>query len=656
MPRRTTLACTLMLAGLTACTTSTPPREVSQGPNYHKTTDGSPSSAASAAWVSTDLVTSTARADRGRGGLLVEVAHPQIDTPSGLAVSATGRVFVAFPWLDQQPAVAVGERRTNGEFTAFPASTWNHWDGRPGPSALRSIVNAAALTLTADDTGEFLWVLDAGNPRLGPIVVAGPKLFKIDLADDSIAQVFYFDHERDFTPESLLSDLRVDAARGVAYVSDAGRGALVVVNLRQRTTRSVLVGHPSTRAEPGVSLHRALKVSASPRTPAIAAGVTGLALSADGQTLYYHALAGRTLYRVPTTALLDDKLGPEALAGAVENLGGTGSAIDGMALDPDTGEIYLAAIERDAILVRRTNGQIETLLADPRFQWPDSLAVAEDGYLYLSVSGRQHKRPFVRRPAEGLGGSVMKVSLDYLQSMAVAEREQAQAQRLANEAGRLAAASEARVLAARQAAERESQAAMDALRQVKAAAEAINIRRFELARADHEITNHRLAQEAALERAEGDAQSASVQEQVANRLSAEAEAAARVAAEKATEAELAQASSLAASKTLEESQSRVRSAAAAHGRALAELTRARDDTQTLRLQADDMQSAAEVVQARARIAADAWVAEYEEAREILAEADVARQRAAAAADSLEAAQLAELREASPVELADVTTE
>ncbi|MEM9345021.1 MAG: L-dopachrome tautomerase-related protein [Planctomycetota bacterium] len=323
--------------------------------------------------------------------LVVEVAAFESEQPAGIAVSQTGRVFVAFPWWNDRPDASVAELKPDGTLAPFPSTYWNDWDGKSGPSALRGFVCAQAMYVDQDD---FLWILDAGNPGVdGRVVTAGPKLFKIDLSDDSIAQVFYFDHKRDFTRTSYLSDFRVDGDRHTAYIADSTRGTIYVVNLKTRQTHHVLLGDPSTTADAGVIATVGSSEWRNFAGIAPQVNVSGIELSSNGDWLYYHTMTGRRIYRVPTSVLRDQTTTEAVRSASIQDLGPTGSVIDGMWLDRDD-NLYLAAIERDAIIVRRPSGAIETFVADPRLKWPDSLAMGPDGYLYFTTSMKHLRQPY----------------------------------------------------------------------------------------------------------------------------------------------------------------------------------------------------------------------------------------------------------------------
>ncbi len=73
----------------------------------------------------------------------------------------------------------------------------------------------------------------------------------------------------------------------------------------------------------------------------------GIALSADGDTIYYSPLSSRHLYSVPAALLRDRWIPEEKLAAAVSDLGEKGAS-DGLEAD-DKGRIYAGDYEHDSI-------------------------------------------------------------------------------------------------------------------------------------------------------------------------------------------------------------------------------------------------------------------------------------------------------------------
>lgn len=65
--------------------------------------------------------------------------------------------------------------------------------------------------------------------------------------------------------------------------------------------------------------------------------------------------------------------------------GDKGGGTDGMESDTD-GRLYVTSYEHNAVLRRHPNGAYETLVTDPRLLFPDTLSLATDGFLYMSVN------------------------------------------------------------------------------------------------------------------------------------------------------------------------------------------------------------------------------------------------------------------------------
>src|SRR5690606_13537444 len=123
--------------------------------------------------------------------------------------------------------------------------------------------------------------------------------------------------------------------------------------------------------------------------------------------LYYHALSGYTLYRVPASALNRSGRNETQLVKSIENLGET-PAPDGMIFD-DKGNLYMGDLERNAISYRTPKGDIKILIQDERIKWPDTFTIDKNNNLYFTDS-LLHNAP-VGESTEGMTFKIYKVAL-----------------------------------------------------------------------------------------------------------------------------------------------------------------------------------------------------------------------------------------------------
>jgi sugar lactone lactonase YvrE len=186
----------------------------------------------------------------------------------------------------------------------------------------------------------------------------------------------------------------------MAFITDstsAGPNGIIVVDLSSGTSWRRLNDHPSTKADAAflpVVEGKILALRLPGQAPAkFAVGADGIATSADGKTLYYSALTSRHLFSVSVDALADRNRSDAEVAATVKDLGEKGGAGDGLESDAQ-GRVYLSDYEHDAIRRRRADGEIETLVHDPRVLWPDTLSLAADGYLYFTVNQIERQAPF----------------------------------------------------------------------------------------------------------------------------------------------------------------------------------------------------------------------------------------------------------------------
>ena len=305
---------------------------------------------------------------------LKEVAEFKGAQVTGVTTSNDGRLFASFPrWRENIP-YSVVEIRPDGTHVPYPDEAWNKWDGKPQKNTFTCVQSV----LVHDNS---LYVLDPSSPEQKE-VLGKAKLYEFDLATNKLKRTYEFD-ENVAPKNSYLNDFRIDETSKTIYITDSGLGGIVVLDMNSGDSRRVLDKHPSTKAENvQLTMNKEAFLNDKGEVPKIHSD--GIALSPIDNKIYYHALTGYQLYRVPASALNEKKKDETQLVKKVEKLGVT-PAPDGMIFD-DKGNLYMADLERNAVSYRTPSGEMKILIQDSRIKWPDSFTIDSDNNLIFTDS------------------------------------------------------------------------------------------------------------------------------------------------------------------------------------------------------------------------------------------------------------------------------
>lgn len=299
-------------------------------------------------------------------------------------------------------------------------------------------VQSVVVDASGGSQGEGrLWALDTGAPLLKNIVPGGPKLVCIDLATNTVVKTILLPPET-AGANTYLNDIRFDLTvgdrgpqdpqtmigsrpaadptkpapdpmhpsaersagqptgtsdiHGTAYITDSssdGPNAIIVVDLATGKSRRRLNQHSSVLSEDQFLMFAEGRpvYQTSPGSPpkAVNFAADGIAISNDGKTLYYCPINGTRLYAVSTDLLRDRSKSDAQVAATVRIVTGKMPS-DGLESDAE-GNVYMSDPVTDSIhRFNPATGLTETLVHDPRLLWPDTMSLADDGYLYVTAN------------------------------------------------------------------------------------------------------------------------------------------------------------------------------------------------------------------------------------------------------------------------------
>jgi sugar lactone lactonase YvrE len=321
------------------------------------------------------------------GACTIELVQAFEHQVTGVSVSEDNRIFVNFPRWTEDSAVSVAEL-VDGSVKPYPDEEWNAWRNAKKDDITPEDHWVCVQSIVADGRGS-LWVLDPAAPAQSHLVSGGAKLVQIDLASDKVARTIAFDE--DLAPQgSYLNDVRFSNDGKYAYITDSGVvGALLVVDLAAGKTVRLLDGDPSTQTKKGLNVSVDGEVLRRPDGRGVEFSADGIELSGDGKYLYWQAIKGDTLYRIPTETLLGAGLRGEDVSGQVEEYGVNG-VNDGLLIARGSDDMYLSSVQDNAIKVRNLaegpSGTPRIVVQDERLRWPDTFSQGPDGTIYVTTS------------------------------------------------------------------------------------------------------------------------------------------------------------------------------------------------------------------------------------------------------------------------------
>lgn len=322
---------------------------------------------------------------------LIELAEFKGMQVTGVAVTKEGRMFANFPRWRKEVPFSVVEIMKDGSYRPYPNQNWNHWDGKTQDNRFTCVQSILVH-------GNSLFVLDPSSPEMKG-VLGKAKLYEFDLATNKLKRKWEFD--KNVAPSnSYLNDFRIDGRTKKVFITDSGLGGIVLLDMVTGQTQRLLDEHPSTKSE-NITLTIEKKKFNTP------VHSDGIALNPTNNKLYYHALTGYTLYRVPASELRTDVNNQDRLAEKVENLGAT-PAPDGMVFDKN-GNLYMADLERNAISYRTPRGEMKILVQDEKIKWPDTLTI--DGENNLIFTDSLLHQASVGSSVKGMSFKIYKVAL-----------------------------------------------------------------------------------------------------------------------------------------------------------------------------------------------------------------------------------------------------
>ena len=314
--------------------------------------------------------------------------------PACIKISSNGTIFVSFPRLsDNVTATLATYNKETNLFEPWPNTSFNQLYLNNDTSGLNSVLGFEI------DNKDTLYILDQGKINNNPAKINSAKLLIFELLNDTKTDTIIFDSSVADPFGSFLSNIVLTDDNSFAYISDSGisidpekydsKPGLIVVNLNEKNYSKILENNFSIIPDDSFWLH----VNNTPvnKNKPLRTGINGIALSCNGETLFYSPLSSRMIYSIRTKNIQqyiieknDSKL--------IIYEGFKKEASDGL-LASTNGNLYMTGIETGSIyiaknvdpdLLRFRFNDFEKLEGSDMTMWPDSMTLFNGNLFFVS--------------------------------------------------------------------------------------------------------------------------------------------------------------------------------------------------------------------------------------------------------------------------------
>jgi sugar lactone lactonase YvrE len=274
--------------------------------------------------------------------------------PGNPSITPDNRMFMSIHPLDN-PDKKMVEVMPNGTSVIYPSKQFSYGD---------KATIKAAIAIRTDDEG-IAWILD----------FAAAKIYAWDTHQEKLLRTIFIPrHVR--VEKSFMQDFALDQKRNRIIIADMTQADLKSAATPAFIVIDLISGRIKRMAESHIALMPTIKGGLA---------LNPITIDSNYEWVYFGALHGRTIYRVPAESFNGDS---KQLINNIEVYGPKPFS-DGITVDSDA-NVYITDIEQHAIGVT-TAGRYRIIANLPKGQsWPDGFSFGPDNYIYATVNQLNH--------------------------------------------------------------------------------------------------------------------------------------------------------------------------------------------------------------------------------------------------------------------------